>query len=83
MSELDKENAQLKQQLQNQTQGVNQLLAQLDAYKATLNDMVNNSVILRMNFTLSQKQVQELNVLVDTLKKELKNLQEQKNAANP
>jgi phosphate starvation-inducible protein PhoH len=56
---LTKENEELKRQFALNSQGVQGLLAQLDAHKQSLNEALNINLQLRTNLILFQKQNQE------------------------
>lgn len=68
---LTSENKQLKDQLQNNSRGVESLLAQLEAVKAMLNDANTHAMILRTNNILLNKQLKTLSEQVESLNKEL------------
>lgn len=67
----------LKKQLSDQSKGVEGLLAQLEATRQTLTEAMNGAITIRTHLSMSQKQNQELNNLVDSLKKEIENLRNQ------
>lgn len=68
---LTSENQQLKDQLQNNARGIENLLAQLDACKAMINESNSNCMILRTNNILINKQVKTLSEQVESLNKQL------------
>jgi len=71
MLELQTENKNLKQQLENNSKGVESLLAHMDAHKQLLNEQLQNGLALRSNLILVQKRHQELETEVNDLKKKL------------
>lgn len=85
--ELQKENALLKQQADQNSAGIHGLLAQLDAHKAMLNESLTASLHLRTNMILVQKSNKELadkNIelkkLLDEANKRLADIEEEKKA---
>jgi len=70
---LKKENETLKQQLANNSQGVHNLMNQLDALKGELADARTISMQLRINLVNTQKANQQLS-------EELKSIQDKINA---
>lgn len=69
ITSLTNENKQLKDQLQNNSRGVENLLAQLDAVKSMFNESNTNCMILRTNNILLNKQVKTLTDKVEELTK--------------
>ena len=84
--ELLKENEALKKQLAQNQQGVEGLLAQLDAHKEHLNESLNSGLNMRTNVIYLKKQNNVLTAQVNELKKSLeeanKKLLEVTNAAD-
>jgi len=68
---LTKRNAELEQQMSQNSQGIHGLLAQLDAHKQSLNEALNVGLNLRANLILVQKQNQEFNDRIKTLSSQL------------
>lgn len=62
VNELSLENDNLKKQAEQNSEGVQNLLAQLDAHKQFINEILVGGINLRTNIILLQKQVQELSV---------------------
>ena len=58
---LNKEIADLKNQIEHNKVGVDGLLCQLDAMRATLNEYINANLQTRTQFTMANKQLQEAN----------------------
>lgn len=77
VSVLKQQNEILKKQLIEQNKGVEGLLAQLDATRQTLNEAMNGAITIRTHLSMAQKQNQELNNVIDALKKEIENLRNQ------
>jgi chromosome segregation ATPase len=86
MSDLEaikKENETLKQQLAQNSQGVQNLLTQIDALKGELADSRTISMQLRMNLITAQTAAKHLNERVGELQKELDAATESKSAEVP
>jgi|HubBroStandDraft_1064217.scaffolds.fasta_scaffold298424_3 chromosome segregation ATPase len=80
MSELEsvkKENEGLKQQLAQNGRGVEGLLAQLDAAKQVIQEHINNSLGLRTNLILFDKQTKQLNAHIENSNKQIASLNQQ------
>ena len=75
--ELKSENENLKQQLSNNTQGINSLVAQLEAHKQSLNDSLNLGLQLRTNLIMFQKANKELTDSLATQKQQIDSLSQQ------
>jgi len=84
--ELLKENEALKKQLAQNQQGVEGLLAQLDAHKEHLNESLNTGLNMRTNVIYLKKQNNTLTAQINELKSQLeqanKKLSEITNAPN-
>lgn len=65
MSDLQVENEQLKNQLAQNSVGVQNLSAQLEAHKQSLSESINVGLNLRTNCVLLQKHIESLNVQCD------------------
>lgn len=62
MSEvLQTENNTLREQLQNQSKGIENLLSQLEAHKGLVNEQLGVNLQLRTNLVLFQKELQKVN----------------------
>lgn len=68
---LDIEIAKLQQELFQKDQGLEGLLAQLDAHKALINESLSASLLLKANQILGQKQNQKLVDTISSLQKQL------------
>ena len=69
--ELQVENENLKKQALQNSQGIQGLLAQVDAYKQLVNENTQISINLRTNLILFQKASEELSGKVSALNKQL------------
>jgi hypothetical protein len=68
---VSQENIALKKQLENNAQGVQGLLAQLDAHKQMMNDSLNQGLALRTQLILLQNQNKQLNEHNTSLRQQL------------
>jgi len=78
IDELQKENVNLKTRMNQNQEGVNNLIAQLEAHKGMVNDGLNFQVQARTQLVLLQKKIQELNAENDSLKKQVEALNQTK-----
>jgi uncharacterized protein YlxW (UPF0749 family) len=74
---LQKENADLKNQVQQGKAGVDGLLAQLDATKQMYNEGMNQQLQLRTSNIMLQKAAQELQAKVNEFQKQVDSLNQQ------
>lgn len=74
---LKAENDKLKGQAVQNSQGIEGLLAQLDAHKGTLNESLNTAMQLRTNWILAQKQNKNLNDNIQMMQKTIDGLNKQ------
>lgn len=86
---LNAENAGLKRQVQQTSDAVHGLLAQIDAHKQELNNAIQNSIMLRTNTIILQKSNKELvdkinalNAMIADLNKKLEIIPPKKDTAN-
>ena len=77
IDELQKENVNLKTQMQKNGEGTTLLQAQLDAHKGMLNENLNASLNLRTQLALLSKQANDLNATNETLKRQVESLNQQ------
>ena len=75
--ELKAENEQLKAQALQNSQGVQSLLAQLDAHKQQMNESITAGLQLRSNLFLFQKAHKEQADHIATLNKQIESLNQQ------
>ena len=73
--------AKLEKQLQNQSNGMQQLIAQLEAYKASLNESLNTSIQLRTHLFLLQKQIKDDELKKQNMQKQIDSINQQLNDA--
>lgn len=71
LEQLKTENETLKNQAAQSAQGVQALLAQIDAHKQMLNEATQGSANVRTHLILFQKANQELNAKIEALTKQL------------
>lgn len=74
---LQQENNTLKQQMAANSQGVQGLLAQLDAHKQSLNEALNVGLNLRTNLIMFQKQNEQLVAKIQEQEKQINSLNQQ------
>lgn len=79
---LTKEIEELKKQAAQNSQGVEGLLAQLDAHKQSLNEALNAGLNLRTNFIIVQKQAQNFANQLNEANKQIVSLNQQLSDAN-
>lgn len=72
--DLTVENLKLQQQIDSNKVSINGFLAQLDAHKGLINDIMPHNLQLRTNVILLQKQAQEYHDKIIALEKTIENL---------
>lgn len=71
LTAVELENVNLKEQMQQNSLGVQALIAQIEAHKQFIQDLLNNVLSLRTNLNLFEKQQKLSNGQIEALNKKL------------